>query len=736
MKPQTKHFWEFGPFRIDLNERALLREGHPVPLTPKAFDCLLVLVENSGHIVEKDELMKRVWPDSFVEEVNIARHVSTLRKVLGHSSDDRQYIETIAKRGYRFVASVREAQCGDTRLIVEEHIRSDILIEELTECEAGQADHVSETSIAADALSQHRLQSLIARISPFVVLALTIGIAGWFVISRLTSEPFAPAMRIVPLTSFSGSESQAAFSPDGKQIAFVWDGEKADNSDIYVKLIDAGVPLRLTTNPAQEINPVWSPDGRYLAFLRRGAEGSAIYLVPSLGGTERKLTEVSAINYGSYLDWSPDGKLLAVVDKSAQQEPYSIFLLSIETGEKQRLTSPSAEYNGDSSPAFSPDGQTLAFIRIGSMGVSELYLVSVAGGDPRRLTLDNTTLIGVAWTPDGNDLVFRSNRGGYTTLWRISTSGGTPELLPVVGENAIEPTVSRHTHHLAYTRRTVDSNIWRIEVTKRRGRANSPTQLITSTRGDVSPQFSPDGKRIAFTSDRSGSAEIWVCDSQGLNPTQLTSFGGAHTGTPRWSPDAQHIAFDSRPEGHADIYVVSAEGGKPRRLTPEASEDVVPSWSSDGRWIYFGSNRSGDSQVWKVPADGGEAVRVTKDGGFAAFESPDGKFIYYSKNRDVRGPLWRLPAEGGEEIPVPGFTQTVPWGQWVVLDQGIYFVNAKSQSAIEFFSFATGQVTQVAALEKRVFGGPSLSVSPDGRWILYAQIDHNDSDLMLVENFR
>jgi dipeptidyl aminopeptidase/acylaminoacyl peptidase len=227
--------------------------------------------------------------------------------------------------------------------------------------------------------------------------------------------------------------------------------------------------------------------------------------------------------------------------------------------------------------------------------------------------------------------------------------------------------------------------------------------------------------------------EIWICDSEGLNPIQLTSFGGAHTGTPRWSPDSHQIAFDSRPEGHADIYVISADGGKPRRLTTETSEDVVPSWSTDGRWIYFGSKRSGDWQIWKIQAEGGDAVQVTKKGGFAALESPDGKFVYYSN-----GPLWRIPVGGGAETPVPGFTEAVPSLQWAVSDHGIYFVRleaSSSRSHIEFFSFATGQVTQIVALEKKVFGGPSLSVSRDGRSILYVQLDRNDSDLMLVENF-
>src|SRR6516225_7279261 len=155
------------------------------------------------------------------------------------------------------------------------------------------------------------------------------------------------------------------------------------------------------------------------------------------------------------------------------------------------------------------------------------------------------------------------------------------------------------------------------------GQSPPPTKLIASTEFDGSQQFSPDGKRIVFASSRSGSVEIWVCDSDGSNPWQLTFVGGRGAGTPRWSPDSRQVAFDAGPEGNGDIFVVSVEGGRPRRLTTDASNDVVPSWSRDGKWVYFASDRTGAWQTWKMPAEGGQAVQVTKHGGFTAFESMD-----------------------------------------------------------------------------------------------------------------
>jgi Tol biopolymer transport system component len=228
-----------------------------------------------------------------------------------------------------------------------------------------------------------------------------------------------------------------------------------------------------------------------------------------------------------------------------------------------------------------------------------------------------------------------------------------------------------------------------------------------------------------------------VCDGEGLNAIQLTSLD-RKTGTPRWSPDGRHIAFDSRAETHSAIYVINAEGGSPRRITTGTSDDVVPSWSRDGQWIYFVSNRTGDNQVWKSPAEGGESVQVTKKGGFAAFESPDGKSLYYAKGIFAPG-IWRVEVTGGEETPVLDQPKAGYWGYWAVVDGGIYFVNTelRSHPTINFFSFATGRVRQIAAMEKEAAITVSgLAISPDGRWMLYTQVDRDESNIMLVENFR
>ena len=347
----------------------------------------------------------------------------------------------------------------------------------------------------------------------------------------------------------------------------------------------------------------------------------------------------------------------------------------------------------------------------------------------------------LAWTANGRDLVFASIVGSpesSSSLWRVSASGGTPERLPVGGDDAANPAISIRGNRLAYEQRRQDSNIWQIELPTSTRPVHSAAKRIASTRHEAGPQFSPDGTRIAFHSDRSGTFEIWICDTACSNPVQLTSYGGPVVGTPRWSPDGRRIAFDVSAKGQSDIHVVDVDGGRPQRVTSEASNEVVPSWSRDGRWIYFASNPTGRPEVWKVPAAGGKAVQVTKHGGFAAFESTDGQFVYYSKGHDVDG-VWRVPVNGGEEEPVLEYPRAGFWGYWALVETGIYFVNTESvpHPTLEFLSFAGRGAVRVATLDRRPAPyEPGIAVSPDGRWILYTQEDHRTSDIMLVEQFR
>jgi Tol biopolymer transport system component len=564
------------------------------------------------------------------------------------------------------------------------------------------------------------------------VVALTVfQVRGW------RSKSNAPS-QVTIVTSLPGEESQPYFSPDGKRIAYVWSGENGDNPDIYVQSLADGSVRRMTAGPENDWSPTWSPDGWRIAWLRTTAHESAILIANVDGGVPGKIADVYPVRVdalGRNLDWSPNGKFLAAADKTTPELPFRIVLIGVDGSGKKEVTLPPEGSIGDMSPVFSPDGKSLAFLRAISSGVSEVYVAPVEGGVPTRITFDNRNAASVAWTPDGRSLVFASDRRGNSALWRVPRSGGTPERIPAVGDNASDPMFSRTGSKLAYTRFFRDANIWRVDSTGK----EAPAKVISSTQYDSSPQYSPDGSRVAFRSTRSGSDEIWVADAAGRTPVPLTHFGGPLTGCPRWSPDGMRIAFDTRPEGQADIYVTGSNGGPPRRVTNSPAEDVVPSWSKDGAWIYFASNRTGAWQVWRVAANGGSEEQVTHLGGFAAFPSADGKYLYYAKGRSTAG-LWRKHLPGGTEEPILEQLKPGYWGYWAVAEEGIYFADERGAPAsrgLYFFDFGTRQVRQVSKIEKTLAVADSgIALSPDRRHLLYTQVDQSGSDILMLDRYQ
>jgi serine/threonine protein kinase len=582
------------------------------------------------------------------------------------------------------------------------------------------------------------------------------------VVGALTRLPFfsglqdTPVTELepIPLTSYPGEERQPAFSPDGSQVAFTWNGPRQENFDIYIKVIGSEEPRRITMDPAVDGSPVWSPDGQQIAFLRETSSGNSnVRLISPNGGPERVLAAVATAPFHG-LTWSPDGRNFAVRDRPSPAEPPGIFLLNSETGEKRRLTFPPSDSEfGDWMPTFSPGGGTVAFLRLmRNLLTVGVFLVPVAGVEPTQLLTTNAPegRVDLTWTSSGEEIIFTAPRsfpdaitGSARFLWRISINGGQAQRFAGT-EGARDVVSSPEGSRLAFSKDLTQRDIWRIDLQDDK---KPQTRFIASTQIDGNPQFSPDGKQIAFTSGRSGSFEIWLADQDASNLLQLTQLGkvGA-VGSPRWSPDGKVVAFDHERIGNTDIYVVSSSGGPVRRITWNPASEVGPSWSRDGDWIYFASNRSNEWQVWKVPVAGeevGSARQITQQGGFLSIESTDGEYLYYSKKRshedDPKNAIWRIPVEGGEEEPVIE-TLDSSHTNWDITAEGIYFVDNTSTSepfgAVNCLRFDDHSVTQLTQLKNKPFlAGPAFSVSPDGRWILSGQVE-SGADLMLVENFR
>lgn len=719
----------FGVFEVDLRSGELRKHGIRIKLQDQPFKILAALLEKPGDVVTREELKQRIWGnDTFVDfDHGLSAAVNRLREALGDSVEKPRYVETMARRGYRFIAPVE-----------------------------GRPQPPPDRTVPG---RSHR---------KLVWAAAALFAAGGVALWLARDNPVLPAPRVELLTTFAGTETQPTFSPDGKHVAFAGDGETQDNRDIYVKMVGGATALRLTSDPAVDAFPAWSPDGTQIAFLsNRGLSG--LYLVSPLGGPDRKLIDLPITGRPA---WSPDGKYLVVSRVYHEQKPEpgdgALFLIPVAgRGEPRPLLVPQSGTRY-SHPAVAPSG-VLAFAScIGPAGAPACEIQMVALNDgllprtaPRRISKQHTWVSGLAWA-DGNSVIFSAYAntdgvsGWLTYLWRVSVAGreeAKPERLEVAGAGALYPAIDRGSNRLAFSRSVAQADLWRLEL------KGKPAPFLTSTLRDSNPQFSADGRRIAFESGRSGDEQaIWVANADGTGLAQITKSLCPRSGTPRWSPDGQWLAFDAQgKDGLWDIWVVQPSGGPPRQLTNGAGNNAVPSWSRNGKWVYFVSSRSGRGEIWRLPADAGPVEQITRNGGIVAFESTDGKALYYTKSLSGSEGLYTIPLAGGQEKQV--LRDQVIMRSFVVFPDGIYYTTTPLQQSgagqeafhaadlfsylipygnqhryeIRFHEFVSGRSHVVAEIRMPIEQG--LSVSPDRSVFLFSAAVPS-ADLMLIENFR
>ncbi len=503
--------------------------------------------------------------------------------------------------------------------------------------------------------------------------------------SSRTDGTFAFAgSNIIPLTSLPGEERSPAFSPDGNQVAFWWAAPQAAEADlgIYVKQIGSEAIRRLTRGPGSDSHPVWSPDAKYVAVIRRFPVGVApkgsIVTVPALGGTERTIWEGDVHSAG--LDWSPDGKhLLFAGTLASDTGARALRHLSLLSTRRRSGTSThrtARQRSGRQLRSFLTRWPTDR-IRARHGGGADVYVMPASGGEPRRLTFGHRNITSLVWFSQGQRLIFSDSTRDMpsTTLWKVDSSGGRPDRLTASPEPAIDLATDRSGRRLVFTRRVHDTNIHRIDLS---GPHPGERPLVASTRRDGDPQISPDAQQIVFSSERSGTQQIWIAKADGSELRQVTSMLN-RSRHPVWSPDGQQIAFASIPSNRVrdEIYVINLDGGPARQLTDDAATNVWPVWSRDGQSIYFTSYRTGAWELWKVPASGGRPSQVTRGGGLRAPESSDGRFLYYSKSPPA---IWRRPVNGGEETFVLQLPTLPAWGgEWTLVPSGIYFQKVEAR---------------------------------------------------------
>jgi Tol biopolymer transport system component len=570
-------------------------------------------------------------------------------------------------------------------------------------------------------------------------------ITGATAIRHFASAPASPAAPPssfvpVPLTSLPGSEAYPSFSPDASQIAFTWRREGATFTDVYVQMIGGtGTPLRLTNDEGEHLFPAWSPDGKVIA-LWHAADGAApaspadlrLVLVSPLGGPEREVLEWNGIP--GRIAWSPDSQWLALSPAGINtRRDDGITLVSANTGERIEWAHLDKAYAASIEPSFSPSGRRIAFIHPRGDFSSDLYVAEVGAGGrpagpPTVVRNVGQSVRSPVWTADGEHLlVLTGATTSNGTIERVRVGGSGPSERISGLERASSFALSLDGKHLAISRGGGDSDIWRIDL--QNPALSGP--VARSTLHEEGADFSPDGKRIVFSSNRQGAREIWVSDVTGDNALALTQFGGPVPGSARWSPDGREIAFDGRPAGNSQIFVVSASGGAIRQLTHDSTENARPFWSRDGRWIYFASTRSGRSEIWRMAPDGSDPAQVTKAGAFLGAAARDNSSVFYAALSSSS--INRIEPDGtGDRVVVRDvqsylFTTT----------SGLWFWTGKRGEAthLQLLRSADNTIHDMATFDFRP-GFVGLSVSGDERYVLVTHPDLSGTDLLVVNDFR
>ncbi len=672
--------WIVRPERDEIEQA-----GNVVKLEPRLMRVLVALAARAGEPVSRKHLLEEVWSDAIVGDEALTQAISALRRHLGDSS--RKLIQTIPKKGYRLIAGVPppavEAEAAKDPLPI---IRRDF---------------------------RRRVLTASGGLLLLAVMVMVIITAGAPASPRPVEQP---SLDVV--TAFRGRETDPAVSPDGRRVAFVWNGDAEDRWDLYLQEMGRTSVHPLTRDDALELSPAWSPDGGRLAYARVTARSCGIFVRKLTPPEEVRISRCDPRGYPQ-VAWSPRGDLLAISDSHGPTGRYSIILMHPD-GTHRRMLTPIPQGYGDRFPAFAPDGSAVAFIRTEDMGASDVYVAPLAQSAIRRLSWTHQWMQGLSWL-EPDRIIVAARRRSIFSLWSLSPEGGQPESLGIHGLQCVRPTRAGH-HALVFEQQKFDSDIWSLSLRSK----GSPARLIGSTQWEDQPRFSPDGDRIAYVSHRSGAPEIWVSDRDGRNSTRLTALAAESIRTLRWSPDGSAILFAASRGKRTDLYLLNPRSRALRLLTRSGLHNLAPAWSADGKRVFFVSDRDTDWAIWMTVPGTRSSRRIATIPAGSIFAAPD-ESLYFSR-MDHPG-IWRLNPHSSDPQQILSQPASRDWANWELRGDRLYYLLRENGPRLEMKNLQTGLVEQLGAvpMAEDDYG---LTVDPREGTILFSRGDRTESDLV------
>jgi Tol biopolymer transport system component/DNA-binding winged helix-turn-helix (wHTH) protein len=711
----------FDRYEMDLRSGELRKDGRKIRLQAQPFQLLAMLVHNAGEVVTRDEVCRTLWQtDTFVDfDHSVSAAVNKIREALSDSAENPRFVETVPKRGYRFIGKIKL----DVPVVMA--VAKPVQAVELTAVPAGKAPSAKKWTFCVAGIAA---AVLVAASVQFAWLARKPGD------SRRDAGVNSAAMTMVPFTSYPGRETTPSFSPDSSRIAFSWDDGTSNRSgkpgyDLYVKAIGSETLLRLTHHPSDWISSAWSPDGTQIAFHRLGADDNGIYVVPALGGLERRLIATqTASRAAAPISWSPDGRWIAYTDLENEPVGNRAFLLNVETLETHEFPhDPACRH--EALLTFSHSGRELAVLCVHNTTGFEYVITELQGKYRRSLVTRHEFPYGVTWSADDQSLIVPTSDIGRA-FDEIRVSDGEVHKLPMA--RAEWPAISNDGRKLAMSMSDDHVSIWRKDL---RHPEVASVQMYGSTRTQNAGEYSPDGKHVAFVSGRSGRWNVWMADGDGSNLVQISRDPAAFN--PRWSPDSQKIVFQKFDfaSGLLGVYTADISERVAHKLRTNVRESSDPFWPHDGKWIYFLGYEGYGHQLYRCPAADGDATLLTGSlERTTAIESFDGKLLYFPA-RCCNTNMMMLALDRPEAAPqeVPQMPKISDLRNWAVVAEGIYFSRQDNPRSISFYDFAAKHTRELFKVDKDLDAG--MSISPDGRYMLYSQIDESNADIMLISNF-